>query len=112
MAIIRFDYHKYRESDGDAEHEDTTCVVVFGNRTLGFMNTDDVIDYSNPDEKQITFLVKEGFNSDESKNLLIMQVDMPFAFTLIKQSFDALNNGDTLEMIVDTGVEETETWLF
>lgn len=112
MAIIRFDYDKYRESDGDAEHEDTTCVVVFGNRTLGFMNTDDVIDYSNPDEKQITFLVKEGFNNDEIKNLLIMQVDMPFAFTLIKQSFEALNNGDTLEMIIDTGVEETETWLF
>ena len=112
MAIVRFDYDKHRESDGDAEHEDTTCVVVFGNRTLGFVNTEEEVDYSNPEKEQITFLVEEDLEEDEMQKLLVMQVDMPFAFTLIKQAFDALHNEDTLEMVIDTGTEETETWLF
>ncbi len=112
MGIVRFDYDKYRESDGDAEHEDTTCVVVFGNRTLGFVNTEEEIDYSNPEKEQVTFLVEEGLKDNDMESLLVMQVDMPFAFTLIQQAFDALDNGDTLEMVIDTGTEETETWLF
>ena len=108
---IKFDEFSYRLEDADVNNNEEMCVMVFGERTLGFVHNAKA-NINSPEEEDITYLIDEWDGENEDEVSVVLEVDLAYAFSLIRQCYEVLENGDKLSMEVQFPGKDIEEYIF
>lgn len=109
--IVKFDEFRYRKADADVNNNEEMCVMVFGERTLGFVHNPKA-NISSPEEEDITYLIDEWGQENEDEVSIVIEVDLAYSFSLINQCYEVLGSGDKLSMEVQFPGKDIEEYIF